>query len=368
MLTKIADGKPYEWLLEEQGKRYLNKGSAHGIHADLSPTGTMLVYSVCDTDKENLHFPNGSEPGSFDLAITSMDGAKPRIITPDLGYQGYPAWSPDGSRIAYIHGDEDNLVTRDSELRVIRVDEQGGVVYPTPTPTPGYYRVYHKDVSSPGLRPPVWSPDSQHIAYIHGRITFQSPGGMRAVSIVDGTGKRRSKHLWFTKTQPTWSPDSSRIAFVYYGVEDGERQYHIHIMSPDGKEHTKIAVDPGIAILSLAWHPDGTEILTGGSNIYSLDLETQELRLLIYTKRSERVLVTGLAWSPDGNKIAFRMGTPWKSTDCTLHVFTAKRNGEEPTLIATTGGSVETPITAINRPATPDVMRNLNVHDKGCFN
>ena len=95
---------------------------------------------------------------------------------------------------------------------------------------------------------------------------------------------------------------------------------------------------------------------------------TQELRLLIYTKRSERVLVTGLAWSPDGNKIAFRMGTPWKSTDCTLHVFTAKRNGEEPTLIATTGGSVETPITAINRPATPDVMRNLNVHDNGCFN
>ena len=82
-LTRIAEGKPYDWLTN--GQPGAGPGSVHGFHADLSPDGTMLVYSVCDTDKKDLQFPDDSEPGSYDLAITRMDGTKPRIITPDQG-------------------------------------------------------------------------------------------------------------------------------------------------------------------------------------------------------------------------------------------------------------------------------------------
>ena len=113
-LTKLADGKPYKWLPDKENRT--GYGISHGFHADLSPDGKTLAYSVCDSNRKNLKFHDGHTQGSYDIAITRMDGEKPIVIALGEGqqgnvrwlpgrYQGYPSWSPDGTEIAFIQGE-----------------------------------------------------------------------------------------------------------------------------------------------------------------------------------------------------------------------------------------------------------------------
>lgn len=73
--------------------------STYGFHTDLSPDGTRLVYSSCEFAASASSDSYG--PDAHELASIRIDGTKQRRLTSNNFVENYPAWSPDGTRIAF---------------------------------------------------------------------------------------------------------------------------------------------------------------------------------------------------------------------------------------------------------------------------
>ncbi|MEN8007641.1 MAG: hypothetical protein ABFS42_11540 [Candidatus Krumholzibacteriota bacterium] len=91
--NRAKDGGTDLWMSPVAGgpaKRLTTTGAGVYIRtADWSPDGTRLV---CESNLENA---------SSALYVLAVEGGSLTRITPENGYEGHPAWSPDGEEIAY---------------------------------------------------------------------------------------------------------------------------------------------------------------------------------------------------------------------------------------------------------------------------
>ncbi len=134
------------------GLRKLTRGE----YPSWSPVSDEIIHRACV----------GGGCGLYAIDANSADPNAKRRLT-EGGGDGQPAWSPNGSRIAYISKDDGNF-----EIYVVNPDGTGKS------------RVTN-DPASDGL--PVWSPDGQWLAFRSDR------GGSWAIYVVrpDGTGLRK---------------------------------------------------------------------------------------------------------------------------------------------------------------------------------
>jgi serine/threonine protein kinase/tricorn protease-like protein len=155
----------------------------------------------------------------------------PRKITQAIGKEGWPTWSPDGSRIAYA---SDQSGRWDIWMRQLA---SGEPINRT------------KDMANGGWRP-SWSPDGIQIAF----LTVQ--GGVAQVFVmpaIGGTATRvASTGFW---SNQAWSPDGTRLAYV---VRDSSAQSHAEIYTLATHE-TKSVPLPGTGFerTNLSWSPLG---------------------------------------------------------------------------------------------------------------
>jgi Tol biopolymer transport system component len=121
-----------------------------------------------------------------DIYSVRVDGAGQTRVTTSPHPEGTPAWSPDGTKIAYVGSPRP-----DGWGTIYVVNEHGtGVTRLSPTGS-AYYRS------------PSWSPDSSRIAFV------DADGAFWVVNAGGGGARQLGGNLW---DSPQWSPDGSTIA------------------------------------------------------------------------------------------------------------------------------------------------------------
>jgi len=210
--------------------------------------------------------------GAGRLYLAAADGPTERLlgIPPDASW---PAWSPDGRRLAFTS-------VRRGGLFVARPDGSG-LRRVTRSPT--------LDVQ------PGWSPDGRRIAFARAVPGFREE--IFTVGI-DGRGLRRLTRSREQDLEPDWSPNGRRIAWASTSTATRFAQPLVRTMNPDGTG--KRSVMPGAAP---DWSPDGRRFA------FSLraDIFTGEVsgRGRVNVTSSPGVADTRPDWSPDGTRLAF---------------------------------------------------------------
>jgi Tol biopolymer transport system component len=146
-----------------------------------------------------------------------------------------PAWSPDGSQIAFV----------DERYRLAISSSDGTR---TITLTSGRYPI----------REPSWSPDGSRIAF--SRSTHSHIAGDIFVMAVTGSGARRVTNTLEDNSEPAWSPNGSWIAFS--SNRDPVRRIsdrEIFLIRPNGGGLRRLTMNDSDDA-SPAWSPDGTRI------------------------------------------------------------------------------------------------------------
>jgi len=167
--------------------------------------------------------------------VARGDGTEQRRLTGGR----HPRWSPDGQKILYVQGSEDNEV-----LCIVNAD--GNNQTQITEPSDGY-RAHHS-----------WCPDGKSIA-------FEGSNGLSVVSVRGGNARQL---VW--GQQPCWSPDGHKIAFCAMGrfTSDTTTQGPpcVYVMNADGSgmcpvmQVDKTAYGDNL-VNNLSWSPDNKHIL-----------------------------------------------------------------------------------------------------------
>jgi dipeptidyl aminopeptidase/acylaminoacyl peptidase len=211
--------------------------AVHGM--GWSPDGTNFVHaeqqcgaSFCDPDKVIYQgFLSGPS-----VEVTAQDDLE-------------PAWSPDGTRIAFVtfRHDPRQLVfdgppgpEGSTELYVSNIDGMGQLrLTNSPGSEGGPTQTGVDDNDGESL--PSWSPDGTKIAFASNR------DGNWEIYVVnaDGSGSQRLTNNPATDLRPRWSPDGTKIAFQ----SDRDGNQEIYSMNPDGSGQTNLTHNPADDIL-----------------------------------------------------------------------------------------------------------------------
>jgi len=256
------------------------------------------------------------EEGYLDIYVTSLSpGSQVTRLTNNTGevWDVHPAWSPDGSRIAFARYD-----TNDYEIFTMNADGSNVVQL---TNNAGW------DYN------PAWSPDGLRIAYA-GNAT-----GVWQIYVMnyDRSNKQAvtSSGNDVYNVEPDWSPDGSKIAF--------EQNGEICIMNADGSGFVKLTNNTWFDA-EPQWHPDGSKLVftsqmlldpQGSTKRYPaicvMDLTTGAITPIT----SELVNKWEPAWSPDGKQIVFqRRGI----SDTNWEIVIINADGSGFTQLTNTGG------------------------------
>jgi Tol biopolymer transport system component len=225
--------------------------------------------------------------GQSDVYTVRPDGGDLSDLTRNDAYDEVdPAWSPDGSRIAYVRR---SISTGRTDLFVANVDSHGRVHFP------------HTNVLT---RDPAWSPDGTMLA-VSSQASRTAPFRIYSLN-ADGLDRTKltSHQRGAADTGPTWSPDGTRIAFA--SDRDGGMP-EIYAMRADGRHERRLTRNPELDA-DPAWSPDGGSIAyttcctNGTTDIGVMNADgTGQVDLTASADWAE----SDPAWSPSGTRIAF---------------------------------------------------------------
>ena len=218
------------WTMQQNGTHQTQVTHLGGraLFPDFSRDGKKIAFAgTAGTDPDNQIYVVDAASGTGLVALTSC-------ATPGAGcYNDYPAWSPDGSRIVFIHADGFDADENPINEQVWVMNADGSHQRQLTTDSPAKDQV------------PDWSPDGSKIAYASG------PSGIWVMN-ADGTDQHQltgcgpddpSPCPTGDDFGPAWSPDGSKIAFLRAFGALGTNDRPIFIMNADGTNQQRLLPD-----------------------------------------------------------------------------------------------------------------------------
>jgi len=210
------------------------------------------------------------------LVVADSDGYNDRVVLSINEPIMSPAWSPDGSKLAYVTLEQGHAVVYVQSLAT----NQRMVLS-----------------SAPGSNSaPVWAPDGKHLAIVLSR------DGSPQIYLVrsDGTGLRRLTFSGAIDTEPDFSPDGKYLLFT----SDRGGKPQIYRMPVEGKTAERLTFEGGNNF-SPRYSPDGKSFVfahqVGGHfHIAVHDFQSRQMQVLTEGGWEKRP-----SFSPNGKLVLF---------------------------------------------------------------
>jgi TolB protein len=208
-------------VMEGDGSRVrrLTKDPSIETSPAWSPDGTQLAFVREDSD------------GNQDVWLMNADGTKPHRLTTDAGRDASPAWSPDGKEIAFVS-------TRAGGTNIWLMEVDGSTQRPLTDSG--------RDID------PSWGKN--------GLIIFSRGRENHDIFAVNSSGadpQNLTKGRPSDDRAPSWSPSGTRIAFI----SEVGGEYEVWTMSGDGSGLTPITHGFQRLARRVTWSPDGKSVV-----------------------------------------------------------------------------------------------------------
>ncbi len=243
-----------------------------------------------------------------EIYLMNGDGTTPRRLTENTAFDGFPALSPDGTRIVFdsnrrrVEGEPFNT----SDLFVMNTDGTGQTLLIRGSSA-------------------TWSPDGKQIAFHAsasgtGQPIKPDPGAATSdndifvLNVGDFRNGARPKNITNSPAtiddDPDWSPDGRAIVFTSHAVTDNpvnSASAEIYAIAPDGTGPPARLTTNTEEERAPAWSPDGKRLVfccrRGGPDFEICVMNRDGTGQVQLTDNDVPDLTP--SWSPDAKKIVF---------------------------------------------------------------